>query len=210
MPKESVGPFIDAVYAIAITILALEVPSELGSDLTLGHFGLMLTEYSIAFVLLFALWLQHRRINGHIESYSRTSIWLTGGILLFICLLPRATKFVFQYGEDVTISMLEQSAILGEWTVGEIANLFYVGLVLSADLALLALAGISTRGQRSSSAIYVRRSKFTMSVIFVVILGGSFLLEVQNRYILLLLPLALFFERELLRLIFGQDQQSEY
>jgi uncharacterized membrane protein len=208
MNKESAGAFIDAVYAIAVTILALEVPGELNSEFTSAQFGLMLLEYSIAFVLLFAFWLQHRRINGQIGAYGRATIWLTGAALLLVCLLPRATTLVFAYGEDVTLYDIKQSWISGQWTIAEMVDLFYVGLVLTADLILLTLASICTAGQSSVSAQVVRRSKMTTTLIVAAMLGASFLMPVQNRYFLLFIPIALFFERELLQLIFKQDKDA--
>jgi uncharacterized membrane protein len=207
MSRESIGAFIDAVYAIAITILALEVPGDFSGEFSLQHMGLILLEYSIAFVLLFSFWLQHRRINGQFQVYTRAAVWLTGCVLLLVCLLPRATALVFEYGEDVTLVNIEQSLISGEWTMSETVNLFYVGLVLFADLALLLLAQSSTRGQSSVSALVVRRSKLTTTLIVAVLLAGSLLLPVQNRYFLLFIPVALFFERELLKLLFGLDKE---
>jgi uncharacterized membrane protein len=209
MSKENFGAFIDAVYAIAVTILALEVPAEFGGDFSASHFGVLLVEYSIAFVLLFAFWLQHRRINEHIEKYTRTAIWLTGGILLLVCLLPRATTFVFEYGDDVTFHrIIESFTTSGTLDAAEFVDLFYVGLVLTADALLLVLAFITTHGRESVSAQYVRRSKLTTTLIISTMLLGSMLIDAQNRYFLLILPFALIFERELLRLVFRARAES--
>ena len=54
LSKEAVGTFIDAVYAIAVTILALEVPSELTGSFAIGSLAEMLVEYALSFLILFA------------------------------------------------------------------------------------------------------------------------------------------------------------
>ena len=69
MKNEPMGAFIDAVYAIAVTIIALEIPAEVEGSFSLELVGSMVATYSITFVIIFGLWLQHRSINGHIPEH---------------------------------------------------------------------------------------------------------------------------------------------
>jgi uncharacterized membrane protein len=197
--NKMVGAFIDAVYAIAVTILALEIPSELpGEEFGLDYFSDMLVEYAFAFLLLFALWLQHRRINGIVETISRFSLLINALILLLVCLVPRATKLVFEYGEDVTLGALEGTLFQGTgWTTAELVDLFYVVLVMLIDLGILALLYVSGRQAETEELNRLRISKWTVTGLLLVVTLTSFLLPVENRYFLLILPVVLFFEQEL-------------
>lgn len=202
--KETVGTFIDAIYAIAVTILALEVPSELEEGFALGMFGLMLVEYALSFLILFALWVQHRRINGLSDAWlDNTVIWMNCGILMLVCLIPRATTLVFDYGGDVTLAQLEASLLHARgWNLAEFVDTFYVAVVIAAELGLLLLTGKTTRRTSDTEAIKVRQSKITISVLTVSVLLLSLTLPFDNRYFLLLIPLSLMFERKLGALIF--------
>lgn len=204
LSKETLGTFIDAIYAIAVTILALEVPGELDGSFALDSFGQMLIEYALSFLILFALWIQHRRINGLNPAVVKTPvIWINCGILLLVCLVPRATTLVFDYGGDVTLVQLEASLLHGAgWTLSEFVDIFYVALVIAADIGLLLLIAKIARKSGDDRIITVRRSKITVTVLTVGVLLLSLLLPFENRYFLLLIPLALMFERGLTRLVF--------
>lgn len=201
--RENIGAFSDAVYAIAVTILALEIPAELDADFSLSAFTGNLLDYALSFVILFALWLQHRRINEHIAEYGRPAIWISAGVLLLICLIPRATTFVFDYGGNVTVAQLEETIFHGAgWSRAEVVDITYVGIVLAADLGLLVLSRFGRHSEAVSQWREVYRSKATISVLTFIILALSFLTPIENRYFLLLIPLALMFEKQLVSVIF--------
>ncbi len=207
---ETVGTFIDAVYAIAVTILALELPSEISNGgLDLQMFSGVVLEYGVAFFLLFAFWLQHRRINGLVEVVERLGLVVNATILMLVCLVPRATKLVFDYGEDVTVHAIRQSIVGNGWTRAELVDLFYVGVVVLLDLAIIVLLSINSRHHESSRRItQLRVSKRAISVILLAVLVSSFLLPVENRYFLLVVPVMLFFEADLSRLLSQKKQDG--
>jgi uncharacterized membrane protein len=199
MRAETVGAFIDAVYAIAVTILALEIPGSLDKDeFGFVAFAGLLFEYAVAFALLFTFWLQHRRINALREEIGRGGLWLTAFILMLVCLVPRATTLVFEFGENVTLDGLEGSLLsTAGWTTAEAVDLFYVGVVICIDIGILLLLR-TTRGATSGDELpQLHRTKVATTVLLVLVVCSSFLFPVQNRYFLLLIPLALFFELEL-------------
>ena len=204
MSKETIGTFIDAIYAIAVTILALEVPGEFEDGFVFGLFRNMLVEYALSFFILYALWIQQRRINGLNDvTISNTVIWIHGAILLLICLIPRATTLVFDYGGDVTLAQLRASVHDGAgWTLSEFADIFYVALVIGADVGLLILVVIATRNATNQEAIKIRQSKIMITALTVGVLLLSLLIPLENRHFLVLIPLALMFERKLSGLIF--------
>lgn len=194
--KETLGTFVDAVYAIAMTILALEIPGELNQGAQLQDFASLLMDYALSFIVLFALWIQHRRIISHAYSESHLHVWLHALVLLLVCLIPRATTLVFSYGEDVILSELQNSLWQGEWSRAEVVDLFYVLLVALADLTLLLLSRLCLRPD-SAITHKVWHSKLIVSSAVLGVLGISFLLPVENRTVLLLLPLVLLAESRL-------------
>lgn len=206
LSKEAVGTFIDAVYAIAVTILALEMPDELTEIFTISEFAEMLLEYVLSFLILFALWIQHRRINemNH-DLVATTAVWINCVILLLVCLIPRATTLVFNSGGDVTWNQVEISWISDRWSIPVFVDLFYIGVVIAADLGLLVLLTWLAGDSIDDDTIRIRRSKKILSALTFSILLLSLILPVENRYFLLILPLVLMSERALVRLI---DQKN--
>jgi uncharacterized membrane protein len=97
--------FSDAVVAIAITLLALELPVPSGHTFSQywssvraddGHY----LAFLISFVAIAAAWIQHHRIFNYIE---RMDPWLRNlnlGWLLMIVLNPFATKLLTTEGQD--------------------------------------------------------------------------------------------------------------
>jgi uncharacterized membrane protein len=199
---EALGGFIDAIYAVAITLLALEIPSELDAEFDAGYFGSVLLEYCIAFAVVFAFWVQHRRLNAHVEHLSRGVLWLNAVVLLLVCLVPRATTFVFTYGGDVTVVDFEHALLDGtERSLSELADGLYVLVVLLVDLILLVLTRKAIPGHPEAPGHRIRRAKGVGSVLLAVCLALSLVLPYPNRYFALLLPLMLFFEKEVTTLV---------
>jgi uncharacterized membrane protein len=201
--REPVGAFIDAVYAIAVTILALEIPSTLGAEMSVPDFAAILVEYTLAFSLLFSFWIHHRRGNEFAEEHGGKRLWLNGAILLLVCLVPRATTLVFQYGGNVTVLDLD-ATLHGQdgWTLAEAVDLFYVGLVLFTDLMILVLVRSNTSAQAGKDRVRelrVRKLVMTMTVLAAAAL--SFLVPIQNRIVFVLIPLGVLFEAELAKLL---------
>jgi len=199
MKAASVGGFIDAVYAIAVTILALEIPGALEDGaFRFTLFAAVLIEYVVAFALLFTFWLQHRRINALNDEVSRGALWTTAFILMLVCLVPRATTLVFEFGKNVTLGALEPTLLHGAgWTAAEAVDLFYVVVVVLIDVGILVLVWINRGRTVSDDLPRLHRSKATTTILLVFVVGTSFLLPVENRYVLLVIPLVFFFENEL-------------
>lgn len=99
--------FVDAVVAIAITLLVLplvEVVSEPAPDTGLaaalaedaGQFGAFL----LSFVVIARLWLAHHRIVERVGAYDPAFVQVNFGWILTIVVLPFATQVVAVHGTD--------------------------------------------------------------------------------------------------------------
>lgn len=110
--------FSDAVVAIAITLLALELKVEkvVGEHIT---FESIFAEWRIflAFLLSFFLialfWINHHKFFQIIEDIDERLIWINMGWLFFIVLIPFATSLVSSdFGQKTSI-LIYSTIILG-------------------------------------------------------------------------------------------------
>ncbi|WP_138759409.1 TMEM175 family protein [Modestobacter altitudinis] len=98
--------FLDAVVAIAITLLVLPLIEVLtedsGEDLgtvlsdNLGQFG----AFALSFVVIARLWLAHHRIVESVGAYDGLFLWVNLFWAFTIVLLPFATAVIAEFGTD--------------------------------------------------------------------------------------------------------------
>ena len=102
--------FSDAVFAIAITLLVIEIKipdkeflkEHRGlSDKTLlselGHLVPKFTGFVISFLLIGMYWSIHHRLFGFVTSYDRKLLFLNLLFLFFVALMPFSTGFYSEY-----------------------------------------------------------------------------------------------------------------
>jgi uncharacterized membrane protein len=119
--------FSDGVFAVAITLLALEihVPEDWHGTIAdlWQHMAPSLAPYAISFAVTGAYWSAHRRYFARIVRADGILNTLNLLLLGLVALLPPATRLMF--GEQVTLNMV----------------LVYLGLIGVTGLALAALWG---------------------------------------------------------------------
>jgi len=132
-------PFSDGVFAIAITLLAMQldvpirnIPSE--SPASLAHRVLLLwpmfESFVISFLVIGLFWVSHHRIFRLIRRYDTTLIWLNITLLLCISFLPFSTELLGTHGGN------------------RFAVMFYAGSVAMTGLVQLALWLYASQGHR--------------------------------------------------------------
>ena len=126
--------FLDAVVAIAITLLVLPlvdvIPSE-GRDVDLGdlladeagRFG----AFALSFAVIAQLWLVHHRIVERVGSYDRPFVLVNLIWTLTIVLLPFATEVAAVYGNGTRLGI---ALYIGTMTVSS-ACLTVLSLMVS-------------------------------------------------------------------------------
>jgi len=110
LPLDRFSAFSDGVFAIAVTLLVLELPVPTGADL----FGSLLEEwpeflgYFISFAFIGMSWMTHARVTGFMKSGDTASGGLNLLALLFIALLPFATSLMVSNigGPDERLAVL--------------------------------------------------------------------------------------------------------
>ena len=95
MNKDRLGAFMDAVIAIVMTILVLEL--EKPSAPTLEAFlalRLNFAAYALSFLWLAAMWTSLHNAWHAVDKISNRTMWLSMGLLFFSSLFPYATSLV--------------------------------------------------------------------------------------------------------------------
>lgn len=98
MSKERLGAFMDAVIAIVMTILVLELEKPAAPTLAaLWALRINFAAYALSFLWLAALWTSLHNAWHVIEKISSRTVWLSIGLLFFSSLFPYATSLVSTY-----------------------------------------------------------------------------------------------------------------
>jgi uncharacterized membrane protein len=105
-----IAAFSDGVYAIAITLLALQLAIPSGDHVDvwaeLKELSPSFLSFAISFAVIGAYWVAHHRLYSLIERYDRKLIWLNLLSLFFIVLMPFTTTLVGEHGNNSDISVV--------------------------------------------------------------------------------------------------------
>lgn len=115
--------FTDGVFAIAITLLVLqiEVPEGLTSNADflnrLGDMWPDLFAFAISFIVIGIYWMNHHRLMRMVREYDHSLMAVTMLYLFWVVLLPFTSQLIGEYGSQVKLS-----------TVAYVLNLALIGL----------------------------------------------------------------------------------
>lgn len=133
--------FIDAIIAIIITIIVLEIPIAVnGSWEAFLEIKLEFIVYAVSFIVCFNFWNYNNNLFSIVNKVNRSVIWLIGVALFFLSLIPYLTLFValnpdsffpsFLYGLDFIIIVF--SSIM---TANALKNLDKANIALQVALS---------------------------------------------------------------------------
>ena len=127
MDRNRLEAFSDGVFAVAITLLALNLTLEgPGHGIPLQHqlwehrwsFG----AYLLSFFVIGIIWVNHHMLIRSIAKVDRTLLFLNLVLLIFVVLIPFSTATAAQYlpvgGEDVKVAMAMYSAVFLGMSIG--------------------------------------------------------------------------------------------
>jgi uncharacterized membrane protein len=101
MNKSRTEAFSDGVFAVAITLLVLEikVPEGAGDDLPhrLAEQWPSYASYLVSFFVIGVIWMNHHAVFAHLARADRTLMGLNLFLLLWIVLIPWATDLLATY-----------------------------------------------------------------------------------------------------------------
>ena len=95
MSSDRLEAFYDAVIAIIVTILVLELPQpETASLAAIWAIKNSYFSYLISFLICTNIWQYHHIIYSHVDKINSKLIWLNIALLFIISLIPYLTIFV--------------------------------------------------------------------------------------------------------------------
>jgi TMEM175 potassium channel family protein len=150
--------FSDAVFAIALTLLAIDLPIPSGSTdqevwrSFTSHVGDDYFPFALSFVVIGLLWMQHHRFFQRVAAASRALLVVNLAGLLVIVAVPFVTKFLGEAEHDVGLGVVFYATALTMWAVA------FVLMVGAVDRGGLWRPGVTRRDVRrmvagSSSAL---------------------------------------------------------
>ncbi len=130
--------FSDAVFAIAITLLALDVRlPALDATSASPALGPQLAAlvpnffaFALSFVVIGGYWVAHHRLYNFVDRFDTRMLWLNLLVLFFVALLPFPTQVVADYGN----TLLGVEIYAGAMTLTGIAVLFMLLYAYSSGL----------------------------------------------------------------------------
>jgi uncharacterized membrane protein len=107
-PNDRINNFCDAVFAIAMTLLILEIKIPSGEDLRAYETGGVLLRlipsfigFMISFFVIALYWRLHLTMAQFVKSYDNRLLWYNIWLLMSIVLLPFSTAFYAKYFNDL-------------------------------------------------------------------------------------------------------------
>ena len=102
MPKGRLEAFSDGVIAVAITVLALELPvPKPGAGRSLAHELLSrwpnFAAFAVSFLTIGIIWINHRAMLERVAVVDHRTLLLNLMLLLTVCLLPFSTALMADY-----------------------------------------------------------------------------------------------------------------
>jgi uncharacterized membrane protein len=103
-PSERVNNFSDAIFAIGITLLVLEIKIPTQAEISeLGVNGVLIKRipnfvgFFVSFLVTALYWRSHLQLFQHVKTINNKLLWLNLWLLIFVVLLPFSTALYSYY-----------------------------------------------------------------------------------------------------------------
>jgi uncharacterized membrane protein len=118
--------FADGVFAIAATLLILNVDTQIAGDVedlgsAVTHIWPSYLAYAVSFVTIGIMWINHHTIMGQVDRTDRRFLFANIGLLMCIAFVPFPTRLV---AEHVRGSGAEAAALTFGFTMVATAIMF--------------------------------------------------------------------------------------
>ena len=193
-------PFFDAIFAVALTLLAFNVPEVLHHDASHTHLFRSIFAYCLTGLIVILYWFKLRRLIGVSRFLHVPQLLCLGQAILTICLFPKMANLVLLYGS--------QEGSIFQITPGQLANMAYLSaLFLFNSLCLIFAWSLTThhyyKKANQATLRHVIRAQllgfgFLLAMIFAEFFSDNF----NNEYIFLV-PLVLIVEELLVAVQFS-------
>ncbi|MET3922041.1 TMEM175 family protein [Arthrobacter sp. UYEF20] len=174
--------FSDAVFAIALTLLALDlklpagIPAEQVDDALVAALPQLLA-YALSFLIIARTWMSHHSDFARIRRFNVNLGRLNLALLFFIAMLPGPTSVLSQYGDDPT-----------PWpSVLYAANIAAVYLTMAAIWGYARHADLMEREMDPDAHRKVFSIRLAGALVFLLSIPAAFVLNAYTPFLWLLL-----------------------
>jgi uncharacterized membrane protein len=124
MPTSRLEAFSDGVFAIAITLLVLEIKVPVGHGHDLWHaLGQQWPSYAgfiTSFITIGIIWVNHHGLFDSVQQADRPLLFLNLFLLMSVAFIPFTTALMAEYlrepqGQDVATAVYSASLLLMGW-----------------------------------------------------------------------------------------------
>ena len=120
MSRGRLEAFSDGVFAIAITLLVLEIPVPSADSAALADELLdqwpVYAAYVVSFAIIGIIWINHHAVFGYVERVDRGLLFLNLNLLLWVALIPWPTSLLAEFmqsgGSDERAAALVYAATM--------------------------------------------------------------------------------------------------
>lgn len=181
---ERLKAFSDAVFAIAITLLVIEVHvprldtlDDAAYLVALAHLVPSFMGFMLSFLTIGALWVAHHRLFGVLEGYEPRLMWPNMLLLMMVAFMPFAT------------------ALMSSNPLARVPEVFYSATLLAAGLLQLLVFQIALRPGRTRADVApeevnaLRWRALTLPTAATVALLAAPHMPGNNNFFLLAIPL---------------------
>lgn len=173
--------FSDAVFAIAITLLVIEihVPKLAGGSTAealaeLGHLIPSFFGFALSFIVIGRFWIGHHNAMGHLANYTPRLLWPNLLLLMAIAFMPFATAFMAQNIGQLVPTLVYNVVLL-------------VTALLSWRVVTIATAGWE-EGYQAEEPLVLRTRGIGVALGAAVAIGVTFFIPVLSQAALLTIP----------------------
>ncbi|MBV9452147.1 MAG: DUF1211 domain-containing protein [Streptosporangiaceae bacterium] len=194
MDRSRLEAFSDGVFAVAITLLALNFVVDgpvRGHNHLLHDLGLLwpsFLAYLVSFFMIGIIWVNHHVLVRAIRTVDRTLLFLNLVLLLFVVLIPFATSTVARYKLASTLD-------------GRVSVAFYAAVFFGMSLGFSAIFEWTLHGERMHQPLppeqhWPARIRFVSGgLVYLVAFGVALLNAVASFVIIAVVAVYYIFER---------------
>jgi uncharacterized membrane protein len=140
-PHDRIVFFSDAVFAIAITLLVIEIKvptheqiQEYGLGTALRKMIPLFIGYFMSFLVTALFWKAHLQLCQYIKTFNEKLLWINIWLLLFVALMPFSTALYF---ENLTNNIAFYFYCMNLASIGLMSYWMHVHTIKKENLAVL-------------------------------------------------------------------------
>jgi uncharacterized membrane protein len=192
--SDTLLPFFDAIFGVAVTLLAFNIPSSLDMQGQYDNLFLPVLAYCLTGTIIILYWFKMRRLIVVCRFLHVPQLLCMGQAILVICLFPKLSNLVLKYGSEAGSIFLMSR--------GQVVNTVYLSLLFIFNALCFVFAWSLTTThyyKKVNKAIlaYVLRGQLLGFVLISAMVVAEIFLDSFNNQYIFLVPMVIIVEEVL-------------